>query len=290
VKKIVAAEWWLAVHSWRGWLACGLTLVVYALTMYVWQPPGTPTAIAHYFNAITAVLAFFGAYAQALWPVVLPLLAVLPIGDTLAVDRRHGRDAIIITRVGWRRYVWGKAWASALVSSAAVLTAAVVATALAWWWYPHHLPRLLGWTFPAEVSHRVLISGVFGNAYWPTFLPHAFWSSPGVYLGLVALVALWAVAALASLAVTAAIWLRPPVLVLAAPVAVFWLGDLVANVIPGGLGGSPSVFAGAYIAWPLPPAAWGVLLAYWAVPAAATAAILWAVQARRQWPQGSVGR
>ncbi|MHB1505326.1 MAG: ABC transporter permease subunit [Sulfobacillus sp.] len=288
------AEWHRGIRSWRFWVTVALTVFIFlfAIAQYAtpWVPT-TPTEIPREHNFYTVTLAFLGGYLTALWPVFLPVIAALPAGDSLAVDRRRGMDALAITRVGWAHYLWGKLIGNALLAVVAVAVAIGMAAAVAVVMYPVALPKFLGWTFNMALPYKVKISGVFGDAYPPAFLPHFFWAAPGLYLILAVLVALWATTAVSGLSVAASVWVRQPVLTLAAPIVLFLAGDVVAQ---GALLHSrliPSVYAGAYLWWVPPLPSWAALGLYWAVPAVAIALVLgWVVVRRREWPQRSMGR
>ncbi|MHB8674685.1 MAG: hypothetical protein ACYDAK_13540, partial [Candidatus Limnocylindrales bacterium] len=94
-------------------------------------------------------------FFQALWPVLLPMIAVLPAGDSMAVDRRRGVDATIITRVGWTSYFGGKIVGNALVSVAAVALAMAVAVGAEALVYPLTLPRYLDNMLAPAPFHRI---------------------------------------------------------------------------------------------------------------------------------------
>ncbi len=109
---------------------------------------------------------------------------------------------------------------------------------------PLALPRFLGWTVNPSLPYRVKISGVVGSLYPPHFHPHFFWAVPTLYVLVILLFALVAAAALASLAPVAGVWVRQPLLALAMPTIVFFLGDAVTQALAGGHL-VPSVYAGA---------------------------------------------
>ncbi|MCL8209303.1 MAG: hypothetical protein K6V97_14725 [Actinomycetia bacterium] len=292
---VIRAEWRRGTHSWRFWAAVTLTLFVFLLAMWQYDNPTWRPLIPRADNFYKSMLDALGAYLMALWPVVIPVVAALPAGDSVAVDRRRGVDALAITRVGWTGYLAGKLTGSALVAVAAVALATGMAAAAAAVAYPVALPKLLGWTFPsmaqwASEPYSYHISGVFASNYATTFQAHLFWAAPGLYVALVAIVALWATASLSALAVASSAWIRVPVLALAVPVVLFLAGDVVTQ----GMGRShlvPSVYAGAYLWSASPPVgSWWTLGLYWLVPAAAAAGAGAWIGRRREWPPGSVGR
>lgn len=289
--SVIKSEWHRGIYSWRFWVTVALALFLFLFAMFQYANPAVHQQIPRMNNFYTATLAMLGSYFEALWPVLIPLAAALPTGDSLAVDRRRGADTLAITRVGWASYLWGKLVGNALVSMVAIATAMVLAMGLAALMYPLRLPRFLGWTVNNALPYHVKISGVFGHAYPPAFHPHLFWAAPGLYLGLTILVALWATAILSGLAVLAAIWIRPPILTLAAPAVVFFLGDVVgqSTIFAGHL--VPSVYAGAYLWWRPPLASWETIFFYWAIAGLVIAAVVgWQGMRRREWPTRSVGQ
>jgi hypothetical protein len=258
--------------------------MVQAQNPWAWAHLPTPNVG----NFYRAVLMFLGDDLTALWIVLLPVAAVLPAGDSVAVDRRRGMDALLISRVGWGRYLCGKLIGTISLAVAAVAAAMVIAGGLAAAVYPIALPKFLGWTVNLSLPYRVKISGVFGN-YFTTFQPHLFWAAPGLYILLVGVVALWAVASLAALTTAAAAWLRPPVFTLLAPVVLYFGVTILGESV--GIAQLPWVYGGAYL-WVAPPvSSWIALGAYWAVPALGAVLVVgWMAWVSKQWPAGSVGR
>lgn len=289
--SVIQSEWFRGLRSWRFGVAVALALVLFLVTMVQYATPLLVQLTPRMNNLYTVTLAFLGSSFQAIWPVLLPAIAVLPAGDGMAVDRRRGVDAAVITRVGWPPYLGGKIVGSALVSVAAVAIAIGVAMGITAVLYPLTLPRYLGWTLNTALSYKVKMSGVFGQIYAPPFHPHLFWAAPGLYLALAIAVALWVTAVLSTLSVAAAIWVRQPILTLAVP-TVLYLGANVASqslLHDGHL--NPVVYAGAYLYWNPPLHSWVGLFLYWA--ALATIILLamgWVGFRRREWPSRSVGQ
>lgn len=267
-----------------------LTVFLFLLTVFQYAPPSYVKAvrIPDFYNFFTINLAILGAYVGSLWTVLLPVIAALPAGDSIAIDRRRGVDAVMITRVGWHKYIGGRLLGTgALAGTAVLIPMGIIAiiTAIA---YPIGLPKFLGWKVQSSLPYSVKISGVFGRAYWPTFDPHFFWSAPGVYLVFAFLLALWATVTIATWSVASSPWLRRPILTLALPVVLFWTISFVANGSYSGL--APTTMAGGYLSMSA-SSSWLDLIIYWGVPAAAAVGCLvWGAVRQREWPQRSVGR
>jgi hypothetical protein len=290
--SVIQSEWHRGLRAWRFWATMALTLSIFLASVFQYAPLGVSAPpIPHYINFFSMTLAFLGSYLFALWPVAIPLLAALPAGDSLAVDRRRGADALAITRVGWARYLWGKLVGNALLAVAAVAVPMAVAAAAAVARFPAALPPFLGWVYNASLPYRVKQSGVFGDQYHPAFQAHFFWATPGLYVIVACLMALWATVALASVSIAASVWVRVSLVTLAIPVGLFWVGNFVSQGMASPL--IPSVYAGAYLYWPtrMDPPSWGALALYWALPALATVGVLaWMGLRRREWPSSSMGQ
>lgn len=287
--SVIRAEWYRAIRSWRFWVTAALALALFCLTMVQYANPLLPQTTPSMNNLYTVTLAFLGGYFQALWVIFVPVLAVLPAGDGMAVDRRRGVDAVALTRIGWTAYLWGKIVGNALVAAGAVAIAMGVAMGIAATLYPVTLPHFLGWAVNNALPYRVKISGAFGYAYPPAFDPHFFWAAPGLYVLAVVGVALWVIAVLSSLSILAALWIRQPILTMAAPM-ILYLGANVASqsVLPDGHL-NPAVYAGAYLYWARPGPSWAALVFYWTVPAVVVLMVLsWVGMRRREWPLRSV--
>lgn len=285
---VIGAEWRRGVRSWRLWIAVAVTIAILLFSAFQFAYPPVPNHVPRFINFFSVSIEAMGGYLTALWPVLIPVVVTLPAGDTLAIDRRRGVDATMITRVGWARYLWGKVVGTVLLTALAVGIAIILVEAYFWATFPAALPPLLRWNVDVNIPYQQRIHGVFGVLYLIKFDPHYFWSHAVVYVMLVVLMALWASVALASLSVAAAVWIRQPLLTMAVPVMVFFLGDIVAESMWAGHL-VPSVFAGAYL-WSIPSAgSWGAIALYWAVLALVpTVVVTWLLLVRKEWPR-SVG-
>lgn len=289
--SVIRSEWYRGIRSWRFGVTVVLALVLFGITMVQYANPLVTQITPRTNNIYTVTLAVLGNFFLALWPILLPMIAVLPAGDSMAVDRRRGVDATMITRVGWAFYVGGKIVGNALVSVVAVSLAFAVAAAVEAMVYPLSLPRYLGWTLNNALPYKVKMSGVFGQVYGPTFHPHFFWAAPDLYLIMAIGVALWVTAILSTLSMVAAIWIRPPILTMAAPTLLYLAANVAAQsfLYNGHL--NPVVYAGAYLYWHPPLHSWIAVFLYWAVPGAIVVAIMgWVGLRRREWPARSVGQ
>jgi hypothetical protein len=288
--SVLKAEWIRSIRSWRFWVAVAsaLGLLLFTAGQYWQSTTGSP--IPHNANFFSVSIAALGGYVDALWPVLIPVIATLPAGDTLAIDRRRGVDMLMITRVGWSRYLWGKLVGTVMIAVVAVGVAIGATVTLYAGWFPPVLPRLLGWNFGPKyysLPYHVKQSGVFATSYLVQYHLHLFWTAPTLYVVLVIAEALWATVCLASLSSAGAVWIRQPLITLAVPVIVFFLGDVIAQALWHNFF-IPSVYAGAYLSgFSAPP--WALLAVYWAVWLLVPILILWWVGARqKEWPR-SVG-
>ena len=291
--SVIRHEWKRGIGSWRFWTAVGvITVLLLAAATQNAEPWYPPAPIPRYVNFFSVSLSALGAYLQAFWPVLMPVVVVLPAGDSLAMDRHRGLDAQMITRVGWTHYLWGKMAGNAVLVLAAVGMAIAATEVLFAGLFPRALPPLLAWN-PTErqletLPYHVKNSGVIGKFYLTEFHSHFLWATPGLYLVLVILVALWASVSWASLSTAAGLWVRQPLLTLAVPMMVAVVGDVVTQAFWRGIL-VPSVYAGAYL-WYQPPAgSWAGLFLYWAVfISVPVLAVVWMLWMRKEWPR-SVG-
>lgn len=290
--RVIHAEWTRGIRSWRFWLGAAITLGLLLFTAIQYAQPWIPrTAIPRFINFYGVSLMALGAYITAVWPVLMPVVAVLPAGDSLAIDRRRGLDALLIARVGWTRYLWGKLVGNALLVVAEVGVAILAAEALLAGILPIGLPPMAAWTFnPTRKLPHDGRGGVIGSTYVTTFHSHFLWAAPSLYLLAVCLVALWAAVALAGLSTAAGVWIRQPLLALAVPMVVAVGGDVVSQAMWHGTL-VPSVYAGAYMWYyqPAGPGSFAGLGLYWAAVAAVPVLVIaWLLWRRREWPR-SVG-
>ena len=271
-------------------MTVALTVFLFLLTIIQYAPPRDVHAmrIPDFYNFFTVNLAVLGAYVGSLWTVFLPVIAALPAGDSVAADRRRGVDAVMITRIGWSHYLYGRLLGTGALAGTAVLIPMGIIAVVAAIAYPITLPKFLGWNFQGSLPYKVKISGVFGHIYWPTFAPHFFWSAPGLYIVVAFLLALWATITISTWSIASSPWVRRPILTLALPVVLFWAASFVATGSDPHL--APTTMAGGYLSMS-DSSSWLGLVIYWGVPAAAAVVCLvWGVARRKEWPQRSMGQ
>jgi len=217
--RVIQADWHRGIRSWRFWLTMGLAVLLLLFTVVSFGgAPGRPPANEAPFtvNFYVVILAALGGFFVSYWPVFMPLLAVLPMGDSLAVERRRGVDMLMITRIGWPGYLAGKVAGSAVISLAAIAGALVIVVGFSLL-YPMKLPHMLAWDITsyhklASIPYRVRLDSVMGISYPGdvTFMHHFFWRAPGEYVALASAVALWSTTVVATVSVISASWIRPP--------------------------------------------------------------------------------
>jgi len=86
--RVIQADWHRGIRSWRFWLTMGLAVLLLLFTVVSFGgAPGRPPANEAPFtvNFYVVILAALGGFFVSYWPVFMPLLAVLPMGDSLAV-------------------------------------------------------------------------------------------------------------------------------------------------------------------------------------------------------------
>ena len=296
MSTLIRTEWYRGTRSWRFWTTAALVAGVFAYTILAYANPwvgpgaGPPqnASIPNYWNIFSVLILMFQGLAGGYWCLFLPLFAALPAGDSLAVDRRRGVDAAIITRLGWARYLWGKWVGAALVSVGAIALAVAVTAGLALLVYPTRLPKFLAWKMPPFSQFVKMGPGVIGNQY-VAMSAHFFWAHPGLYVAVVIGVALWATATLSGLAVAAGVWVRLPLVTLAVPLAICW----AINEFPGvSQTWTPFYYAGQFLygATTSIRLSWAGIVGYWAIPAALVAVVLAVVAHRgREWPVWTLG-
>lgn len=282
--SVIGAEWLRGVRTWRLWLAVILAIAILLFSGFQFAYPPIPNHVPRFINFFTVSVEAMGGYLTALWPVLVPVVAALPAGDSMAIDRRRGLDALMITRVGWTNYLWGKLVGAALLVVAEVTIGIGIVELYFLAAFPNALPHLLSWNVDLHIPYHERIRGVFGSLYLVKFQPHYFWSNTPLYVVIVIIMAIWSASALATLSVAAAVWVRQPLVTMATPVIIFFLGDVLAESLWAGRL-APSVFAGAYI-WSIPSAgSWFALIIYWATIAACPALVIVWMLTRNEWPR-----
>jgi len=277
----IRLEWYRAVRRPGLYMAFGLILAVMAWMAVLYSPhwPPDTNVPAFFSNAYNATLAGLGMSFQSLFVLLLPMAAVLPAGDSLALDRESGVDVGLIVRMGWRTYLWGKLAGNMAVSGLTTLSALVCASIAMTFVYPIGLPRDLGARRLAMTAH-----GVSALGYQPQFLPHLYWAHPALYVALAAGLATLATMALAGLVTGLSLWIPRRYLVLLIPVAAFFAGNYVAEFF-GLWSWQPSVMAGSY----LYDYHHGLsaVAGYWLTPIALLALLFWWRSRIREWPTTS---
>jgi hypothetical protein len=282
--RVLVAEWIWGVRHWRFGATIALTAAVLWLTMMNYGPlRGAAPVPAGYYNVFSAMLNAMGLGYGSLYVLFLPALAAWPRGDSVAADRARGLDSSIISRSGWRGYLWGKLAGNLLLSGTAASLGLAVAFMGALMRYPAMLPHYLGYAIPRNPPP--ITAGVFGEDYGPRFMSAVFWHHPWIYMAIVAFFAVWATMSLASVATVSAVWIRHRFLVTVMPVLIFWGGNVVAGLL-GIDPWMPSTIAGTYLA---AQQSWISLLVYWAVPLVGAAFLIYRVVHREEWIYGGQG-
>jgi len=76
--RVIRAEWYRAISSWRFWVAVALAVALFGLTMVQDANPWLHQLTPRMNNLYTVTLAFLGGYFQALWVILVPCSSVDP--------------------------------------------------------------------------------------------------------------------------------------------------------------------------------------------------------------------
>ncbi len=278
ISRMVRLDWIRALHGVGIWIALLLTVAVMAMAFSQYSTVevfgGYPPA---YFNAYQALLSGLGYSPDTFFFLVIPILAVLPNGDSLALDRESGADGSFLVRAGWHGYLWGRFLGNATVAGATVFVGLLISGIVASFLFPVALPHYLGVAGHAAFTHQ----GVYGQEYQPFVWPALFWHAPWLYVLLVMGVATIATGVLAVIATVAALWIRRRVVVLVVAVAIFFAADMGGQLV-GLRAWVPSEMVGNYLSnYTHAPAG---ILAYWIVPGLVMSAITWWRVRSHEWP------
>lgn len=175
-------------------------------------------------SGIVGYLMAVGSSPVALWLGVLPLVASLVGGDSLAWDRRSGFLRYERSRVTASQLIAGKIIACAL-SVFCVVGAALLVTfvgSLVWL-----SPQMLPWHFTSAHVPTFTVPQAAPDTVlpYPTFLHGFFFAHPYLYLLLVSLMVYLSAIFWGQLALLCSVWTTNLVLVLGAP----WLVYVVAT-------------------------------------------------------------
>ncbi|MCY0894593.1 MAG: hypothetical protein OWR52_14000 [Acidibacillus sp.] len=241
--------------------------------------------VAHEFNTWYMFLQTFGINWNSPWGLVMPLLVVLPFGDTLIFDLNHGFEVPLILRVGMKRYFFSKWFANVIVVATvfgAVLISSLIIAIV--WRHDFQMPlRLLedvkvvdgklivnAKAFAINKSHH--FNGVFASSYAPKLFSKLFWRHIGLFTLLTMLISLLATVSVSSIALVASLWLKNRYLVLAAPFVVFMFFVVVPQYItPSLFMWAPHILADAF--WEFYRPFWGIVL-YWLAPLLVTLGLM----------------
>lgn len=277
--RMVGLDWRRALHGMGVWVSLALVVAIMALSFaqYGAEKVLMGPHPAAYFNAYQAMLSGLGASPNALLYLMVPVLAVLPNGDSLAVDRATGADAHFLVRAGWPGYLWGRLVGNSTAAAATMFTGLILSSVLGAALYPVALPPYLGSQGPVAYTHQ----GVYGREYQPFVWPSLFWHAPVLYVLLAMGVVVLATAVIAGIATLAAVWVRRRLVVLVIAIAVFLAGDVILQLV-GWPAWIPSEMVGGYLVnyTHLPV----TIAVYWIVPAGALIAVMWWRIRIRDWP------
>ncbi|MCY0909741.1 MAG: hypothetical protein OWR62_15295 [Sulfobacillus thermotolerans] len=217
------------------------------------------------------------------WGFILPLLAVLPFGDTLIYDLNHGFEIPLILRVGARPYFFIK-WVANFVVVIAVFSAVLCISLIiaVLWRHDFQMPFVLSEErmkgsinlTPAALAVDKLHhwNGVFASSYAPAVLQQLFWHHVGLFTAFTMAISLMSATSISGIAVTAALWVKNRYLTLAVPFLLYLLFIVAPQyLLPGAFMWAPHIMADAF--WQFSRPVW-TIVAYWLIPLIITLACM----------------
>lgn len=210
MKNILREELDRAWHSPRILLAILLALafLTYGFTTILdrsWVPAGYSFADLWYF-----------VYVWGDFPFILPLVAVLPFADSLAVDQSEGFLRYLAVRTNYRKYLTAKFFANAFVTAVVVFLPLTGLYLFANMVAPRTAMPINSWT--AQISGRP--SG---------FLEPLFVTHPDGFILCVTLLAVFVGVSYSSLGMAVSLIYSNRYLVWGAPCAIYLLAHFVAS-------------------------------------------------------------
>ena len=210
MKNILREELDRALHSPRVLIAMMLALafLIYGYTVILdrsWVPEGYSFADLWFF-----------VYVGGDFPFILPLVAVLPFADSLAVDQSEGYLRYLVVRTNYRKYLAAKFLANALVTAAAIL-----------------LPLICLYLFANIAAPRTVVpvntwtAQVAGRPYG--FMKPFFMAQPDGFIGFVSLLAVFTGTAYSTLGMAISLIYPNRYLVWGVPCAIYLMAHFVAN-------------------------------------------------------------
>ncbi len=184
-----------------GFLAYGYTLILDRS----WVPAGYSFADLWYF-----------VYAGSNFAFILPLVAVLPFADSLAIDQSEGYLRYLVFRTNYRKYLTSKFLANALVTTVVIL-----------------LPLICLYFFANSVEPRTAVpvnswtAQVSGRPYG--FMKPFFVNNPDGFIWCVSFLAVFVGIAYSTLGMAASLMLPNRYLVWGGPCVIYLMAHFVAN-------------------------------------------------------------
>lgn len=221
----------------------------------------------HQFNAWYVFLQVFGTNINSFWGGVIPLLAVIPCGDSLINDLSTGFEMPLMLRVGIYNYFKLKFIANSIIVFMGTVFFLFISLIIALIWrYDVQMPTIVSKVdligASKSLHHLGSFSGVYKTSYEPGTLIGLFWHSPFVYVLLVILMNALVFTSVSSIALTATLWLKNRYLVMALPFTVYMVVNVVLQYlgmyswIPTTMGGSFFFLRHSFVS----------VIAYWVIP------------------------
>lgn len=208
------------------------------------------------YSAYLAFLSAIGSGISAYWVGVLPLVACLVAGDSLAWDRRTGFIRFFLTRSSRRVYIIGKIVSVTILTGVVVLCGLLLSFGIASVWFPLKLPP---W-------HMVDETATFTNpaappSYifpFPTFFHNLLFTHPFIYVLLVSGIVTLSAVAWALVSLFFSLWTTNIYLVLGGPWLLYmgttFVMCILAFIVPYDLVQyTPLVLSGGFINSSLTP-------------------------------------
>ncbi|WP_018132138.1 hypothetical protein [Effusibacillus pohliae] len=241
---MIFAEGYRLVRRWQVLLAM-IALIGFMVQGFFYYH-SKPTYFSGYYSAYMAYISALGTGSGAFWIAVLPLIACLVAGDSVAWDRRTGFIRFMLIRLSRKEYILNKLLSTSLFIVLFFAVGLVISFLIVSIWLPLKLPP---WHFVNGIATFSLPGVPEDEVFlFPTFMHNLFFKHPFAYIVVVSGIVILSAVAWTNIAILVSLFTTNIYLVLGVPWLIYIIVSFIMMIPLVGLPHySPLVLSGPFM-------------------------------------------
>lgn len=211
--------------SWSFLLAIAITFAAAVIGLLEYGPPVSrfcnPVECPFFQNAFDGFI--YGAYYWVL-PLLAPLIAVLPFGDSFITDRSSGYISFILSRTAFRKYITSKFFANLFAGGISLSIPFLIMYGIINIFYARGLP-------PVPPPGKAWVNVRIPYVNLPGPMGHFYRVNPDLYIFFLVGLSFTFGATYASLGLALSLFFHNRYIVLATPFIIYQIGSFIMNML-----------------------------------------------------------